>query len=185
MTVLHECYQSGDDASFSVSDTVWGAMSFTVGVVGANEEHSLTSVKMKFKRTGSPGMVDVEIYEVDGSGHPTGSVLSSGSFDGDAVTTDAAGELVSCTMSSYVLQPSTKYIIVVYMTGGGLLDYLSWFYDNNNGAYTGGDRTKSIDSGSTWDVLINDDCIFEVYGTPPSTAVEESMSFGVKRRILV
>ena len=185
MTVLHECYQSGDDLVMTVYSTIWTAVVFTVGTVGVDEDHNITSVKIKCYRTGLPGTIDVSIRACDGAGKPTGSDLSTGSFNGDVVTDSSPGALKEVTMTSYTLAAGTQYAIVIAVPSGDSSNKLNVRYDNNDGAYTGGDRHNSNDSGSTWSIGTNDDYIFEVYGDAVVVGAEESMSFGVRRRTMV
>jgi len=87
---------------------------FTVGIIGKNVKHYLDSVVLKLYRVGSPSTFTVELYAIDGNGLPTGSILSSGTIDGNTITTSADGEEVEIDMTEYLLQPSTKYALVFY-----------------------------------------------------------------------
>jgi len=77
---LYEYYNTGDDSSTNVYNITWYAQTFTPSVA-----HTITSVKLLLYRTGSPGTVTVSIRATDGSGHPIGSDLCSGTTNGDTL----------------------------------------------------------------------------------------------------
>ena len=75
--------------------------------------YTIDSVQLEIYRSGTPGTVNIELYAVDGSNHPTGPVLSSGTINGDTLTTSTNGWFYSISMSSYAMSASTKYAIVL------------------------------------------------------------------------
>jgi len=79
---LYEYYNTGDDSSQSVYGSNWYAQTFTSSIA-----HTITSVKLKLYRTGSPGTVTVSIRATDGSGHPILPDLCSGTTDGNTLPT--------------------------------------------------------------------------------------------------
>ena len=160
---LYEYYNTGDDDNENVSGNSWVAQTFTT--VGLNENHNITSVKLKLYRVGSPGTVTVSIRATDANGHPTGSDLTSGTIDGDSLTTNSAGEWYEITLTSYQLSVSTKYAIVVRATAGDFFNYVGWRADSTTPTYSGGNHEDSSDSGSTWTAHTDCDLMFEVYGT--------------------
>lgn len=141
----------------------WKAHTFTVGTVSTNENFNITSTKILIYRDGNPGTITVSIQSVDGSSKPSGVDLSSGTTDGNTLTTDFSGEWREIIMSSYELQASTKYAIVARISGGDSSNEVRW-RNNNLGGYAGGSALLSSDSGSTWSTLGND-FAFEIHGT--------------------
>ena len=132
---------------------------FTVGTNGTNEAHDIYSVKWKLWKSGSPGTVTCELKAVDGDGLPTGSVLSSGTINGNTLTESTDGEVVEILMSSYELQPSTKY--AVYLRAAGAAVSAKFNYQGN--PYSGGAWIRYNSGWSVGDAT--SDYYFEVYGT--------------------
>ena len=87
----------------------WLATSFTLG-----------KIKVRLKRIGtSPGTLYCKLYAEDGSDAPTGGILSTGSVNGNDITTDAAGELVEFTMdSNYAVANGNKYVFILTAPDG-------------------------------------------------------------------
>ena len=142
--------------------------SFTVGTTGTNENFSITSVKVKIYKVGSPGDVYVNLYAVDGNGYPTGSSLSSGVTDGDTLTTNTAGEEREITMSSYELQASTKYALVFeteFFDGSNMCRMI---LNSADASYTGGAYLYM--DGEDWAEAAYD-VWFEVYGEEVKSAI--------------
>ena len=79
---LYEYYNTGDDSGQSVYGSNWYAQTFTPSIA-----HTITSVKLLLYRSGSPGTVTVSIRATDGSGHPIGPDLCSGTTDGSTLPT--------------------------------------------------------------------------------------------------
>lgn len=158
---LYENYNTGDNGFAGIFSTVWGAQTFT-----AESDHSVTSVKLKLYRHGFPGTITVSITATDGSGHPTGSDLTSGTTDGNTLTTNFHNaNWREITLTSYNLTSGTKYAIVVRAPGGDGSNYVGWREDTV-GAYADGNYERSSDSGNAWSTYINPDLMFEVYGSP-------------------
>ena len=82
MATLYEYLNTGDNDSGSVYGAVWNSQSFTPTIA-----HIITSIKLLLYRIGSPGTLTVSIRATDGSGHPTGADLVSGTTDGATLTT--------------------------------------------------------------------------------------------------
>jgi len=178
MAVKYEYYEVDDDTSSIIQGANWRAMTFTLGTTGTDVDFNLSFLNLKVLRSGSPGTVTVSIRNVDSNNKPTGNDLSTGTIDGDALTTTAEWQTVS--MSSVRLLASTQYAIVVRAPDGDTDNTLLWRYDNNDGAYTGGDRNHSADSGASWTIASDDDMLFEVWGVATlsvSTFVRDVLFF--------
>lgn len=150
---------SGNGAGI-ITDTLWGGMPFTVGVVGQNKQFTITRVELYLKRlAGLPGVVTASIRATSG-GLPTGADLATGTFDGDTISTVDYG-WHTINMSGYSLQPDTQYAIVLHTTDNSIY----WMFASAGG-YTGGYACSSSDSGSSWnDILFADhNYYFEVWG---------------------
>jgi len=156
---LYEYYDTGDNLANLMFTTYWNAQTFTIGTVGDDENHDITSVKLLLYRKATPGTITVSIRAVDGAGKPTGADLTSGTTNGDSLTTDTAGEWREISLTSYELEAGTTYAIVARSQGTGLSDSAGWRLDTTGG-YTGGTDVTSSNSGSTWTVNSAYDFLF-------------------------
>ena len=168
MPSLYEYYNTGDDGYSWEYDVYWKAQTFTVGATG----HTVSSVKLKLFRYGSPGTVTVSIRATDGSGHPTGPDLTSGTIDGNSLTTNSSGLWYEITLTEITLSASTKYAIVVRAPSGTGSNFLCWKRDGSSPTYTDGNEEDSSNSGGAWTSDATKDLMFEVWGNatgpPPS-----------------
>lgn len=160
---LQEYHNTGDNSFTSIEGNNWRAQKFTVGTVGTDQNFTITSLKLKMFRTGSPGTMTFSIKAVDGSGIPTGSDLSVGTTDGDTLTISSTGEFREITMSSFELQASTKYAIVMRAPDGNGSDFVNMRLEST-GTYSGGNIRISGNGGLTWPAQSNADHMFEVWG---------------------
>lgn len=163
---LYEHYNTGDDGNFAVGYVTHQAQTFTVGTVGPNEDHTITKVRLKLKRSGTPGILRIAIKATDENGLPTGPDLSTGSIDGNTLTTTGSGEWYEIEMSEYTLRKSTKYAIVASAPESGTDSYVIWRGVQSEPTYTGGSVCMSTDYGETWEEYPEWDLMFEVYGKP-------------------
>ena len=151
-----EYYIEGDDTDAWVHENNWYAQTFT-----PSQAHSIAWVKLKLSRTGSPGTSTVSIKATDGSGHPTGADLTSGTIDGNNLTTDSEGAWYIISLTPYVLSASTKYAIVVRAPSGNIGNRLNWRFDGSSPTYAGGNFEHSDDAGSSWTAYTGRDFMFE------------------------
>jgi len=159
-----EYYNTGDDRNVYARGEWIPGQTITVGTVSDNVDHTITKIKLKLSRSGSPGTVYVSIRATDESGLPTGPDLSSGSIDGNTLTTDESGEWYEIGMSEYTLEASTKYAIIVRAPDGDSLNYVRIRVDGSDPTYEGGNLVASDDNGATWDQDVTKDMLFEIYG---------------------
>jgi hypothetical protein len=175
---LYEYYNTGDDWADDVYSTFWASQTFTPSVA-----HTITSVKLKLYRQGSPGIMTVSIRATDASGHPTGADLCSGTIDGSAITTDSAGAWYEITLGSgYALSANTKYAIVCRAPNGvNANNAVRWRGDSTSPTYAGGCREYSNNSGTSWTSHTSEDLMFEEWGTsgePNISVSPSSYDFG-------
>jgi hypothetical protein len=120
-------------------------------------------VKLKLYRSGSPGTVTVSIRATSAS-KPTGSDLTSGTINGNTLTTDTAGAWYEIALTLYRLLANTKYAIVVRAESGTSGNALFWRCDGTSPTYSGGAVCYSSNSGVTWgNEDANADMMFEVW----------------------
>ncbi|MBA7660486.1 hypothetical protein ES703_68488 [subsurface metagenome] len=166
MADRYEYYNQGDDTFASVNAEVWMGQTFTPATA-----HKITSVKLKLYRYGSPGQLTVGIRATDGSGHPTGEDLCSGTIDGNGLTTNAAGVWYEITLGAgYNLDADTKYAIVARALDGSSANCVRWRYDDGDATFEGGNGEYSNTFGESWGAYPTSDFMFENWGEPLVTA---------------
>jgi len=153
-----ESYTSGDDSSQNVTGAEWIAQTFTIDP----ESHSITGIQVRLYRVGSPGTITASIRETTG-GTPVGSDLTSGTVDGDTITTALAGGWYSIDFTEYRLDYGEIYAIVVRAEAGDDTNYVVARYDST-GAYADGLMLTSTDGGMAWTPSASSDMMFEVKG---------------------
>jgi len=97
--------------------------SFTIGTTGVNEDFYLTSIVLWVRRVSAgAGTVNVELYATNINGAPTGSVLSTGSFDDSDFGYSTPGEC-TVSMSEVILRKSTQYCFMLSNHDAGINDH--------------------------------------------------------------
>lgn len=166
MAILYDNFVGGNGTQSNVilnAANDWAGQSFTTSAA-----YSLSRIDIYCKKGSGDnvGTIDVELYAVDGSGHPTGSILASGTIDNADIGTSAAW--VTCTPSaSYNMSASTKYCVVVHGDSCDASNILYWIWDDDGldqSDFAGGDIEWSTDGGSSWATTTTDDLLFKCYG---------------------
>ena len=162
-----EYYDSGDNANRVIWGTTWRAQTFTV-----DANHTVTSVRLKLSRLGSPGTVTVSIQPLESDDSLSGIDLTSGNTTGNDLTTPAAGawRLVNFN-TPYTLVGGAKYAIVLRALSGDSSNQVRWRV-NTDGVYDRGAMRQSIDGGNSWNKT-SADCMFEVWGEAVVGTVSE------------
>ena len=137
---------------------------FTIGTNQRDMTFNITQTTVWCRRVGTPPTpCYVSIYNTDGSGHPTGNVLSQGTFDPSGAMVGNPGTQYNITMSNAKLLSSTMYAIILNATGGDSSNCI-YLRDAAGDWYTGGNRLSSYDGGISWESNVAD-AFFEIYGT--------------------
>jgi hypothetical protein len=155
---FYEHYNTGDDdwGGNQGGAAIWQAQTFTAAVTG----HTVSSVKIKAYRVGSPGTFTLSIRATS-SGLPTGGDLTSGSVNANSWSTQATW--ISIPVTQFTLSASTKYAIVCRSSVGDANNYFCWQCDTTSPTYTGGNRAYSLNSGGSWSADNAQDFMFEVW----------------------
>ena len=162
MTQLFEYYNISDPALAACHDDFWQAETFT-----PREAHTITSVKLRMYRLGSPGTITVGIKATAVGGAPDGADVASGTTDGDTLPTEYAGEEREITLGAGVaLDAGTKYAIVPRALTGDADNYVRWRHSPSK-VYPRGSHWFSSDGGAAWEEDTTRDMMFEEYGDPP------------------
>lgn len=167
MATLYDNYSGTASPYFALNlnnANDWGGQSFTTTV-----PYSLSRIDIWCKKGSGDnvGTIIVALFAVDGSGHPTGAVLASGTIDDSAIS-DSVYAWVPCTLSSaYNISAPTKYAIVVHGTSLDASNVLTWSYDDNGAGgsdFPNGDLEWSTNGGSSWATTTTGDLLFRCYG---------------------
>ena len=166
---LYERFEPTKNNAFNIYGTRWKSQIFTVGDTGANENHTITSVKLYLGRNGVPtGSFNVSIRAVSGE-LPTGSDLTFGSIPCSSITLANWYEIAFNTPC--ILSAGTKYSIIARATScTSSTNDIAWA-TLMAGGYSGGKKYDSINSGSSWKVDPVEDFLFREYGIQYNTTV--------------
>ena len=182
MATLYESYTTASNInSGSINATSWIAQTFTPSTA-----HKITSVKLLLYRYSTPGTITVGIRATDGSGHPTGGDLCSGTTNGDTLPTGSPYEWREITLGAgATLSADTKYAIVARALSASGVKKAIWRV-RNPGGYDGGAYGASGDSGGTWSFYSDAyDALFEDWGDPIQTispsAIASAEAFGTAK----
>lgn len=161
MTIV-ETYQGSDDGFSSVYSNEWRGQTFTLGTTSTNGDYDLGEISIKIEKEGSPNDLNIAIYALDVNDFPTGTALSTGTITAASIT--SAAYYTCSNMTAYTLLASTKYGLVLYVSGGDALNRYKLRIDNTSTAYAGGNAISSSNSGSTWADSATDDANFIING---------------------
>lgn len=158
--LLREHNNTGDNNYTVIGTTAWRGQTFVAAAA-----YDAIAVKLLMYRIGTPGTITLSIRATDLDGKPTGSDLASGTFDGDTITDDEAGEWVTFLLGPLSLELGVKYAIVVRVAGSSCRIRIS------GNLYADGSVFFSTNSGSTWSAIATQDMMFEVYSEAITKAV--------------
>uniref|UniRef100_A0A6M3KJQ9 Uncharacterized protein n=1 Tax=viral metagenome TaxID=1070528 RepID=A0A6M3KJQ9_9ZZZZ len=154
--VLRESSAS-EDSGVDTAAAAWIAQTFT-----PDTTHIIGSVKLKMLRVDTPGTLTVSIRATDGSGHPTGPDLCSGTMDGDTISAVTPTLYTIYIESGAELTAAVKYAIVVRALSATGSDKITCRADSAN-PYADGNLETSADSGATWSTTAGTDLMFYEY----------------------
>ena len=166
MPSLREYINTGENDENRCNGAIWRYWFFTVGSIG----HTITSLKLKAWRNNSPGTFTVHIRAVSGT-KPTGSDLTSGTYDGNSLGTSSPGSWVEIPVTELELSPNTTYAILV-STQYDDPNYLKWALQYGGSPTPDQQIGYSEDSGSSWTAQASNIAqnLYEVWGNDLVTA---------------
>lgn len=167
MADIYESYYTGDNSGWGLP--VKEAATDKLGqTFTPSESHTITSVRLKLLRIGSPGTITVAIYATS-EGYPTGDALCSGTRNGNTVTTSSSGSFYEITLGSgAVLSSGTKYVIILTAPEGTITtDIIKWRVDSIGATYSGGDAIQypNMYLEDVWGTREGADFMFICYGS--------------------
>ena len=169
---LQEYWIGTPDDENSVCTIYSAGQTFTVGSVSGQGDFTLNKISIKMFRTGSPGNIVVRIKATDGSNDPTGSDISTGTFNGNSMTTGTGGEFYNATMTDVdLIEGETYFIYATALDGTWSTDRANWKKDRYDGGYGGGVGYVSGDNITTWSIMDSSqtDFAFKTWGSGRST----------------
>ena len=159
MAILFENYKIGGDTYSTIGVGIFAVgQTFTPRV-----SHTLTEVRIKVYLFGTrTGSLPISIKRTDGSGHPTGAAVSSGSFaDRSTITIDPDGEWIVVSMTSATLSAGIKYVLLPGGSGDGS-NAIRWLRDASSPTYSRGDMIAG--GTGAWATHTDKDFLFQEWG---------------------
>ncbi|MBA7589986.1 hypothetical protein ES708_32085 [subsurface metagenome] len=120
-------------------------MSFTPIVT-----HTLTNVKLRMYRVGTPGTLHVSIYAANPAGEPVGPPLASGTINADTFTTDAKGAWYLIILDAGGIITAGNYYCIVCETEAPNATRAVVWIGSTAPDYPYGHYAYSGDGGATW-----------------------------------
>lgn len=172
---IYENYQTGgNNDSIDIYGQNWAYQVVTSNTTA----HTMTSMVLYIKRTGSPGDITVSLRHVSAN-KPTGLDLETVSgedvlavIDGDTISDSY--NWVEFEVPEFSMEGDTEYAIVVRALDGDDSNDVQWKI-NDAGGYSTGLYGTTADGGITWSTTA-DDAIFMIYGNP-CLAIQDAKVF--------
>lgn len=158
-STVWESYNAGDDAAAQVYGVNWYGQTFTVDP----QSHSIIDVRFLAYRVGTPSTLTVSIRETGDDGFPIGDDITSGTINGDSLTTDTDGSWYGVSLTETSLSYGEVYAIVIRAEAGDGSNYVD-IRENSSGAYADGQAITSSSGGIAWSADTGNDIMFQVDG---------------------
>lgn len=121
------------------TDRVFGSIRKVGNLISPPGDCQVEQVKIICYRIGSPGIIDLGLYNVDVDGIPTGAALASTTFNGDSITTDTTGEWVTWALGAPLSRTSGDlFCILVEAPAGDISNQLRVLTDNADAGVSNG-----------------------------------------------
>jgi hypothetical protein len=163
----YEYYQSLENDYSYTGTTVWVGQTFTT-----TSTHTVTNVKLKLSNSGTTSLGVIRIYETS-AGLPTGSPITTGTFDPSTIGTSPT--LFDISVTPVLLVDATKYAIIIHVTSLDLpTNHVSIYYEATGG-YSGGNVFTSQDNLATYNTYAYD-ATFQIWGGSSLTTTTTTSS---------
>ena len=129
------------------------------------------AIAVRIYKTGSPGILTLEIRNVDGGG-PGDTVHASATFNGNTITaTTLPGELVLFEFGTpFELVADTQYCWVLWAESGSAGNLVTTVRIGSD-QYADGIAYNDTDGGASWNLRPNEEYMFYIYGSFTSVNV--------------
>ncbi len=156
----YQFYDGISNTAFLTSATTKLAQTFT-----PQTPHSLTQLRLLLSRSGLPGIMNIAIEGTLLTGRPDDTILTTGTFDGDALPPLAPDppEWITIPISPLTLPAGTMYAIVLY--GGDNSNQVAWRAQDLD-PYPRGRAWGWFDPPGNWFGAGTFDHLFEDWGLP-------------------
>lgn len=164
---VYESHTTGDNSMLGFYYQ-WQAQTFTT-----TSAHNVNAVSLKLSRVSTcTGTMTVSIRATDADGLPTGGDLCYGTIDVTQFTDSYSGAWYKIPMtSSYSLNDSTKYAILVRKNTWGTENVARWHFSRGD-LYSGGSSYVEDDGTGTefrlYGIGLGFDFMFQIHGDPPA-----------------
>lgn len=156
-----ESYTTGDDTTAQVYGVNWYGQTFTI----TPSSHSVTAIRLKLYRVGSPSTITVSVRAVGDDYLPTGDDLASGTIDGDTITTSTSGSWYGISVDEASLDYDETYAICIRVEAGDSSNYVM-VLEKTTGGYGDGQAITSTSGGMSWAADGSKDIMFQIDGSP-------------------
>lgn len=118
---------------------------------------TITTLKLRLRRSGFPGWFYVDVYAADANHKPVGPILASGQIWGNALTTVTWGLWYEIDLGAgFTPTAGQEYCTVGYILAGNATNYVDW-RGSPAGKYVNGYLWHSGDNGATWTTSLTTD----------------------------
>jgi hypothetical protein len=174
--IYESCLTCVDDGNTTVYSDNWAAQTFT-----PTQDHSTQYISLKLLRIGNCTDVTAKVAITStSSGKPSGPDKAYGYIDVSKITDSGNGTWYNVSLNKiFYAEYNVQYAITLNLIeGGDASNHLIWRYDDD-AAYTGGNRTTSINGGDDW-TLQDDDFMFRTWGESGLTIHSAEVYTGYK-----
>lgn len=156
----HESYDWKKTAYLLFYPPYWRSESFT-----PQNSHTLTKVRLRLRRKGLPGTLNIHIRAADASHLPILPDLATGSIDGNSLTDAGWGDWYLIDLGAGVaLSANTEYCIILEAPSSTSSKYVEWVGSTASN-YPNGLHALSSNNGVTWAAQATQDGYFIEYET--------------------
>jgi hypothetical protein len=170
---LFENYSTGADTGAACYGSVWLAQTFTPSV-----SHTITSVKLKMYRIGTPNTLTLSI-KVTVGGLPSGVDLTAATINANLFTTATDGAWYTISLPESTLEADVQYAIVIKALTGTVYNCVVWMTDGSSPTYSGGTYCSTYVNPPAWTAYSANDAMFEIRGTAVPSIFGEDWIIGI------
>jgi len=165
-TFSYENYTTGNDSSFEVWGNNYGGQTFTTNSSTLAISHTLTAIRLRLYKEGTPQPLTISVRECNATGYPLITEIASTIMDGELLTADTTGAWYDIPIDGVTFDVNRTYSIVCSSPGTNDTNCVHWVGDTAGATYTGGAAIYSTTGGLTYTALADSDFMFEVFGRP-------------------
>ncbi|MBA7493218.1 hypothetical protein ES702_03784 [subsurface metagenome] len=154
----HESFDWQKTAYFHIYGSNWCSESFT-----PQTTHTITRIKVRIKKIGSPPTLYCDIYRAGADHCPTGAPIASDSVHPDYIPTGIWGDWYEFTFTpGATLFSGIEYCVVLHHIGGDASNMTQWIGATAS-QYPNGKFCRSTDTGASWTSYDTYDAYFIEY----------------------